>query len=77
MITEYQPEKWTMLKDHIYAAQQAIRDGIDYTQELLANRDCELGRDHRSNRETAERIEREIEQMKLALANLSNPHSDF
>jgi len=73
MIQEYQPEQWTVLKDHIYAAREAIRNGIEYTQELLANRDVELGRDHRSNRKTSERIEREIEQMKIALANLDRP----
>lgn len=72
--TEYQPESWSMLKDTIYAAQSAIQIGIEYTQELLAAHDARLGRTTRSNKETAERMEYEIEAMKKALADLQSPN---
>lgn len=68
------PESWSMLKDSIYAAQEAIRAGIENTQDLLADHDVRLGRTTRSNRYTAERMEGEIRQMKAALDGLQNPN---
>ena len=72
-LTEYQPESWSMLKDSILAAQEAIRSGIENTQELLADHDVRLGRTTRSNRYTAERLEGEIRQMKSALDSIQGP----
>jgi len=68
----YMPESWSMLKDSIYAAQEAIRAGIENTQELLSDHDVRLGRTTRSNRYTAERMEGEIRQMQAALDGLQN-----
>ena len=73
MITQYQPECWTIGKDRIYAAIEALRNGIEYSEELLAKKDWELGREHKSNRETAERIERDITAMRMALTELKTP----
>jgi len=70
----YLPESWSMLKDSIYAAQEAIRAGIENTQELLADHDVRLGRTTRSNRYTAERLEGEIRQMQAALDGLQKPN---
>lgn len=70
----YQPESWWMLKDSIYAAQAALRIGIENSQELLAKHDVELGREHRGNRLAAERMEREIAEMKIALEGLAKPN---
>ena len=70
----YLPESWSMLKDSVYAAQEAIRAGIENTQELLADHDVRLGRTTRGNRYTAERLEGEIRQMKAALDGLQKPN---
>lgn len=70
----YLPESWSMLKDSIYAAQEAIRAGIENTEELLSDHDVRLGRTTRSNRYTADRLEGEIRQMKVALDGLQNPN---
>ena len=48
-------------------AQDALRCGIEYAEEVLARHDASLGREHRSNRMTAERIEMDIEQMRGTL----------
>ena len=73
LLTEYQRESWLMLKDSVYAAQEAIRTGIENTQELLADHDVRLGRTTRSNRHTAERLEGEIRQMQAALDSIQGP----
>ena len=70
----YLPESWSMLKDAVYAAQEAIRAGIENTQELLADHDVRLGRTTRRNRYTAERLEGEIRQMQSALDGLQKPN---
>lgn len=72
--SEYIPESWSMLKDSIYAATDAIRAGIENTQEPLVRHDIDLGRTTRSNRYTAERLELEIAQMQKALEGLSKPN---
>lgn len=66
----YQPEMWTLTKDAILAARDALKIGIENTEELLADYDSNLGRDTRSNRIRAERMEEEIAQMKRALEGL-------
>lgn len=35
--THYIPEQWVMLKDNIYAAQRAIRIGLEHIDEVIAN----------------------------------------
>lgn len=73
-LIEYQPESWSMLKDSIYAARDALRSGMEYAEELLAEKDRSLGRAHKSNRESAEMMEIEIEKMKSAFEGLSKPN---
>lgn len=70
LATEYQQEMWTVAKDHIYAAIYAIEAGIENTIELLATHEQKLGRTTRKNMFEAERLEREIEQMKSTLNGL-------
>ena len=67
---EYRPEMWTIAKDHVYAAISAIQIGVENTQDLLAEHDKTLGRSTRKNRLEAERLEKEIEQMKATLSGL-------
>ena len=73
MIELYRPEYYSLDKSDIYAAREALRNGIEYSEELLAKKDWELGREHKSNRETAERIERDIAMMRMALIKLKMP----
>ena len=73
----YQPETWAMLKDSIYAAQEALKIGIENSQELLADFETRFGRDHRSNKITAERMDEEIAQMKKALNDIKQPNGQF
>ena len=68
----YQPETWTILKDSIYAAQEALKIGIENSKELLAEFEFRFGRSTRSNRITAERMEEEIKQMQNALDGILN-----
>ena len=35
--TGYIPEQWVMLKDNIYAAQRAIRIGLEHIEEGIVN----------------------------------------
>jgi hypothetical protein len=70
----YQPETWAILKDSIYAAQEALKIGIENSKELLAEFEFRFGRSTRSNRITAERIEEEIRQMEYALDGILNPN---
>lgn len=67
---QYIPELWTVEKDAIYAAKGALADGIEYTRELLANHDRDLGRNHRSNKIAAEHMEKAIRGMQAALLGL-------
>lgn len=67
----YQQEMWTLPKDAIYAACESIKIGIENSEELLADYDARYGRDHRTNKMSAERMEEEIAQMKRALKGLN------
>jgi len=67
----YETERWTLTKDAILAAQGSLTVGIENSEELLADYDLRFGRDTRSNRLNAERMEQEIERMKSALKGLT------
>ncbi|NCA94154.1 MAG: hypothetical protein EOM84_03135 [Sphingobacteriia bacterium] len=67
---EYQPEMWTIAKDHIYAAISAIQIGLENTEELLVDHEEKVGRTTRKNRLEAERLEKELDQMKSTLIGL-------
>jgi len=69
-VQQYIPDLWTVGKDAIYAAKGALADGIEYTRELLANHDRDLGRNHRSNKIAAEHMEAAIRGMQAALLGL-------
>lgn len=62
-----------MLRDTITATRQALQSGIDYAEELLAKKDWELGREHKSNRDTAEMMGKEIAAMRMSLIRLKKP----
>ena len=66
----YEPEIWTIKKDAIYAAHEALKIGIENSEELLTEFELRFGRDTRSNKLTAEQMERDIAFMKKALENL-------
>jgi len=66
-----------MLKDSIYAAQMALRLGIEISEESLAEFDQRPGREHRRNRLIAERMEQDIAQMKKALIGIEKPNGTF
>ena len=69
-----QRESWQIPKDDVLAAHAALRDGIEYTRELLARHDRDLGREHRSNRIAAEHMEKAIVGMQCALIGLRASH---
>lgn len=66
----YIPELWTVEKDVICAAIYAVEIGLENTQDILIENDINLGRTTRKNRQNANRLEREIEQMKATLEKL-------
>jgi len=61
---------WTIRKDAIYNAQEALQIGIENSEELLADFVLRFGRDTRSNKLTADQMERDIAMMKKAKENL-------
>jgi len=65
-----EPEMWTIKKDAIYAAHEALKIGIENSEELLSEFELRFGRDTRSNRLAAEQMDRDIEMMKKAKENL-------
>ena len=62
-----------MKRETIEAVKNALQSGIEYAQELLDKKDWELGRQHKSNRETAELMEKEISSMRMAQIRLTKP----
>ena len=70
VIQQYIPEEITILKDYVYFAIDALKVGIENTEELLSDHEERYGRTTRKNRLTAERLEKEISDMKSALENL-------
>ncbi len=77
MITEYQPELWTVQKDDIYAAIHALDAGLEHTRSLLGDHDVALGRTTRKNKMWAEQLERDVENMERTLTRLRKygPHT--
>lgn len=67
---DYQPEMWTVRKDYIYVAIEAIQARLEYTVDMLTYHDISLGRTTRKNKHTAEAMERDINKMKSALEDL-------
>lgn len=69
----YEAESWSMKKDTIYEARIALETGLENTEELLIKHDIELGRTTRSNRSTAEILEKEILSIKSVIEKLKKP----
>jgi hypothetical protein len=71
--TGYIPEQWVMLKDNIYAAQRAIRIGLEHIEEGIVNY-----QKHYQDRQTLKYLEI-LKNEKLiceqALEGLSNPYA--
>jgi len=60
-------------RDIIKEARECLMIGIEYTREVLARLDAEVGRKHRSNILNANRIEKEITRMTDAHWTLLDP----
>ncbi len=71
-ITEYEPERWTVKKDAIYAAIEAVQSGLEHTRSALCDHDAQLGRTIAKNKWWAETMERDIAQMEKTLAMLKS-----
>jgi hypothetical protein len=67
------PEMWTLRLDTIEEVRECLMIGIEYTREVLARLDAEVGRKHRSNILNANRIEKEIARMTDAHWTLLHP----
>ena len=70
-------ENWAMTKDTIDLARAALEIGLENTLELLTDHDSRLGRSTRSNRLTAERLEGETLEIRIAIAKLEKPDGRF
>lgn len=70
VIEGYIPEIWSVRKDVIYAAIQAVKSGLDYARECLTSHDTALGRTTHKNKTCAETIERDIQYMERTLEML-------
>ena len=75
MLTEYQPELWTVKKDDIYAVIHALDTGLEHTKSALADHEVNYGRVTRKDRLWAEQIEKDIEVIELALESLRKCHA--
>ena len=67
----YIPEQWVMLKDNIYAAQRAIRIGLEHIEESIKNH--EKFWDNRQNQKYLEILKNEKLICEQALEGLSKP----
>lgn len=75
-ILEYQPELWTVKKDDIYAALNALEAGLEHARENLTRHDKELGRKTRKNEMWANQLERDIEGMERIIGRLRKYSAD-
>ena len=76
--SEYQPEMWTVEKDTIYAARNAVEAGLEYARECLAQHESILGRTTYKNKSWAETMEDDIRRMECALDDLRKlPNSEL
>lgn len=69
-LATYRPEMWTVAKDDIYHALDALKAGLDHARENLTRHDSELGRTTRKNEMWAKQIERDIKGMELVIDRL-------
>ena len=67
----YIPEQWVVLKDNIYAAQRAIRIGLEHIEESIKNH--EKFWDNRQNQKYLELLKNEKTILEQALEGLSKP----
>lgn len=71
VLNTYIPEEIRLLKDDIRFAVECLKVAVENTQELLSDHDERFGRDTRKNKLTAERLESEISDLKIAVEKLS------
>lgn len=71
----YKPEQWVMLKDDIYAAQHAIRIGLEYINDDVNH--CENVRRTRQNLKYLEIVKNEKLILEKALEGLSKPYTGW
>lgn len=71
--TLYIPEQWTMLKDNIYAAQRAIRIGLEYVVDDIDH--YENAYPTRQNLKYLEILKNEKLICETALEGLSKPYA--
>jgi hypothetical protein len=69
----YIPEQWVVLKDNIYAAQRAIRIGLEHIEESIKNH--EKFWDNRQNQKYLELLKNEKIILEQALEGLSKPYA--
>lgn len=70
--THYIPEQWVMLKDNIYAAQRAIRIGLEYIESEIVELET-LPRLNKINKHYLEILKNEKLICEQALEGLSKP----
>lgn len=61
---------WAVKKEYIYAAIEAVQNGLEYANSILISHDDALGRTTKKNRMWAEVIENDIRQMRQTLEDL-------
>jgi hypothetical protein len=71
----YIPEQWVMLKDNIYAAQRAIRIGLEYINDKISQYEHEYLHLTRQNLKYIEILKNEKIILEKALEGLSEPYA--
>ncbi len=74
--TGYIPEQWVMRKDNIYAAQRAIRIGLEHINDKISQYDQEYLYLTRQNVKYIEILKNEKLILEQALEGLSKPCAD-
>ena len=69
----YTPEQWVILKDNIYAAQRAIRIGLEYIESEIVELET-LPRLGKANKHYLKILKNEKLICEQALEGLSKPH---
>lgn len=70
----YIPEQWVVLKDNIYAAQRALRIGLEHVEESIANHERLWS--SRQNLKYIEILKNEKTILEKALEGLSKPYTE-
>jgi hypothetical protein len=71
--SQYIPEQWVMLKNDIYAAQRAIRIGLEYIEDSIDHYENEYP--SRQNLKYLDILKNEKRVLEQALEGLSKPYT--